>query len=180
MSDILFCARSLQMNIQPMAFNFASQFPVEGLRSGSDRRKIFTAEKPKISNLMSLLMQTKETKHKNQKQDTEKKHGKGGWQEIPTSLDDRFCWHEAVSTLRCSCQSLFAHKNHTSLPTPIIKSSLIKSEQHLHAGDMQPFKGKLLFDALDSISHGICNKAEMDIQNRTRPGCDGLSSLVSG
>lgn len=72
MSNILFCSRSLQMNIQPVAFNFASQFPVEGLRSGSDRRKIFTAKKPKISNLMSLLMQTKETKHKNQKQDTEK------------------------------------------------------------------------------------------------------------
>lgn len=61
--------------------------------------------------------------------------------------------------------AVFAHKNHIGLTTLIIKSSLIKSEQCLHAGSMQPFKGKLSFDALDWISHGIYNKPERDIKN---------------
>lgn len=45
--------------------------------------------------------------------------------------------------------AIFAHKHCTGLTTLIIKSSLIKSEQHLHAGSMQLFKGKLPFDALN-------------------------------
>lgn len=62
--------------------------------------------------------------------------------------------------------AVFAHKDCTSSATLIIKSSLIKSELHLHAGSMQPFKGRLLFDALGRVSHGICNKAEVGIKRQ--------------